>query len=48
MTEFYRRLEEPSVTKAQALQHAQLELIESELFGHPRYWSPFLLISNWF
>jgi CHAT domain-containing protein len=45
--EFYRGLEDPSVTKAQALRHAQIELIESELFGHPRYWSPFLLISNW-
>jgi CHAT domain-containing protein len=35
----------PFVTKAQALRHAQLELIE-QLYGHPRYWSPFLLTVN--
>jgi len=47
VTEFYRQLGNPSVSKAQALRQAQLALLDSRPFDHPRHWSPFLLISNW-
>ena len=46
-TEFYRQLQDPSFSKAKALQQAQLQLIESWRFEHPGYWAPFLLIGNW-
>jgi len=44
---FYRGLKEPGVSRAVALQRAQLSLMESGAFGHPFYWSPYLLISDW-
>lgn len=47
MAEFYRRLTDPRVTKAQALQAAQRMLIADQRYRHPAYWSPFLLIGNW-
>jgi CHAT domain-containing protein len=47
VSEFYRRLEDPSVSKAKALQEAQLKLIQDPRYRHPGYWSPFLLIGNW-
>lgn len=45
--EFYHQLQDPSLSKAQALQKAQLKLIAHPNFRHPAYWSPFLLIGNW-
>lgn len=45
--EFYRQLENPEVSRAGALQHAQISLIEQRPYRHPGYWSPFLLINNW-
>jgi CHAT domain-containing protein len=44
---FYRALKAGGVSKAQALQTAQRELIEDPRFAHPAYWAPFLLIGNW-
>lgn len=44
--EFYRQLQNPSLSKAQALQNAQKELI-TQGYQHPLYWAPFLLIGNW-
>ena len=44
---FYEELKDPAVSKAQALQRAQLALLEGKRFEHPFYWSPFLMISNW-
>ena len=41
------RLNEPNVSKAKALQDAQLEMIKGHRFRHPGYWSPFLVIGNW-
>jgi CHAT domain-containing protein len=43
--EFYKNLGEPGVTKAKALQRAQLALLED--FRQPFIWAPFLLIGNW-
>lgn len=45
--EFYSQLRQPNMTKAEALQKAQLKLIESEDYSHPAVWSPFILIGNW-
>ena len=45
--EFYKQLQNPGVTKAEALQAAQLMLLDNPRYRHPYYWSPFLLIGNW-
>ncbi|MGK5094233.1 CHAT domain-containing protein [Deltaproteobacteria bacterium TL4] len=47
ITEFYRQLQNPMMSKAQALQQAQKTLLEERLYRHPTYWAPFLLIGNW-
>ena len=47
MTEFYRALSNSGVSKAVALQSAQLAVLRAEGLRHPANWSSFLLISNW-
>jgi CHAT domain-containing protein len=47
VTEFYQRLQDASVSKAQALQQAQMKLLSDPRYRHPVYWSPFLLLNNW-
>ena len=47
IAEFYRRLAIPGTSKAQALQRAQLSLLETRAYRHPGYWAAFLMISNW-
>jgi CHAT domain-containing protein len=47
ISDFYRNLADPSMSKAEALRQAQRALIKSEQYGHPAYWAPFLLIGNW-
>lgn len=47
VSEFYRQLKESSVSKAVALQRAQLKMLDDPTYQHPAYWSPFLLLSNW-
>jgi CHAT domain-containing protein/Tfp pilus assembly protein PilF len=44
---FYRQLQDPSISKAKALQNAQIKLLKEPRYAHPGYWSPFLLIGNW-
>ncbi len=50
MDEFYQQLAKasPSMTKAEALRQAQISLVHSSDFNHPFYWSPFVLVGNWF
>jgi CHAT domain-containing protein len=43
--QFYTGLKNPNLNKAQALQKAQLKLVEQNL--HPAYWASFILIGNW-
>jgi len=47
VTEFYKQLLDPSISRAAALQRAQLKLLNDLRYEHPCYWSPFLLINNW-
>ena len=47
MTQFYQTRQTQKLTKAEALQKAQLSLLKSKDFSHPYYWSPFILIGNW-
>lgn len=47
VAEFYRQLQDPTLSKAKALRRAQLELIKDRRYRHPGFWSPFLLIGNW-
>jgi CHAT domain-containing protein len=48
VTELYRQFREsPSLSKAQALQAAQVAMLHDRRFRHPCYWSPYLLIGNW-
>jgi len=44
---FYQNLNNPAVTKAEALQSAQRMLLGSAQYRHPFYWSPYLLIGSW-
>ncbi len=48
VTDFYKNLLSTSgVTKAKALQQAQVTLLKRTHYRHPAYWGPFLLIGNW-
>ena len=47
VAEFYRQLHDTSVSKAGALQRAQLMLLGDPVFYHPAYWAPFMLLNNW-
>lgn len=47
MENFYMRLNSPNLSKAQALQQAQIVLLKDRKRSHPYYWSPFILIGNW-
>ncbi len=58
MSQFYREFKSSTVNKADALQKAQLSLIESlkansltpelkQLPPHPYYWAAYILVGNW-
>ena len=47
MGEFYQQIEQVSISKAKALQQAQIALLSSGDYAHPYYWSPFVLVGNW-
>jgi CHAT domain-containing protein len=44
MGELYRQLD-AGVTKAQALQRAQLAILAKE--NRPYFWAPYVLLGNW-
>ncbi|WP_250565627.1 CHAT domain-containing protein, partial [Adonisia turfae] len=46
-SQFYSYLQDPNISKAQALQKAQIDLINAELGGHPGKWAPLVLVGNW-
>ncbi|BAZ00817.1 hypothetical protein NIES37_48130 [Tolypothrix tenuis PCC 7101] len=45
--DFYQQLQSKKVTKAQALRHAQLQLLQHSSYKAPSYWSAYVLIGNW-
>lgn len=47
MGEFYTGLRDSTVSKAKALQAAQLKLLRDPRYRHPCYWAPYLIIGNW-
>ncbi|MBD2054701.1 CHAT domain-containing protein [Oculatella sp. FACHB-28] len=48
MIEFYRQLvDNPSLSKSQALRQAQLTLINHPNYSQPSYWAPYVLLGNW-
>jgi len=48
ITDFYTLLhQDSSLSKAKAMQMAQLKLIHDQRYRHPAYWSPYLVIGNW-
>jgi CHAT domain-containing protein len=47
MTAFYRNWRSQSISKAEALQRAQLTLLRSKQWSHPFFWAPFVLIGDW-
>ncbi|MDD5141071.1 MAG: CHAT domain-containing protein [Verrucomicrobiales bacterium] len=45
---FYHQLRDsPSISKAQALQAAQIQMLGDRRYRHPCYWAPYLIIGNW-
>jgi CHAT domain-containing protein/predicted negative regulator of RcsB-dependent stress response len=47
MGEFYKNLNQPQTTKAEAFKQAQLMLLKNPKFEHPYYWAPYVLVGNW-
>lgn len=46
--QFYSELLKPNITKAEALQTAQLDLLNAGgPSAHPAFWAPYILIGNW-
>ena len=47
IVDFYRELQNPSLSKAKALQKAQQKMLLTDNYRHPAYWAPFILVGNW-
>ncbi|MFM2311219.1 MAG: hypothetical protein RLZZ04_495 [Cyanobacteriota bacterium] len=47
MTNFYRKLAQDNITKAEALRQAQISTLKNDAFSHPFFWSAFILVGNW-
>ncbi|MEM8612689.1 MAG: CHAT domain-containing protein [Cyanobacteria bacterium P01_H01_bin.105] len=47
ISEFYRQLASSELTKAKALQQAQLSILNNPDYKTPYFWSPFILLGNW-
>ncbi|MBW4491541.1 MAG: CHAT domain-containing protein [Oscillatoria princeps RMCB-10] len=47
MVKFYQELARDKVTKAEALNRAQLTLLQDNNYNHPVYWAPYVLVGNW-
>ena len=47
VTQFYKAFAQPNITKAKALQQAQLSLLQDRNYRHPTYWSAYVLLGNW-
>jgi CHAT domain-containing protein/predicted negative regulator of RcsB-dependent stress response len=47
VADFYRGLQDSSISRATALQRAQVKTLSDPRYEHPGFWAPFLLINNW-
>jgi len=48
MSQFYQELAlTPNITKAEALRHAQLALLQNPKYQRPQFWAPYVLVGNW-
>jgi CHAT domain-containing protein len=48
VSDFYTQLRDHSeISKAKALQAAQIKLQKDVRYAHPCYWAPYLIIGNW-
>ncbi|MGR9052376.1 MAG: CHAT domain-containing protein, partial [Gammaproteobacteria bacterium] len=47
MKGFYSGITQQRLSKAKALQQAQLSLLRDANLAHPFYWSPFVLVGHW-
>jgi len=47
MVKFYEELLMPNISKAEALQRAQINLIKSDDYNHPYFWAAFSLVGSW-
>ena len=47
MTTFYQQLQTPGMSRARALQQAQVHLLRQPRYAEPFFWAPFVLINNW-
>jgi CHAT domain-containing protein/Tfp pilus assembly protein PilF len=47
VTEFYRGLRDPAISRASALRKAQQKILTDPRFEHPGFWAPFLMINSW-
>jgi CHAT domain-containing protein len=44
---YYNLKHRPGCSKAEALRLAQIDLLKSNMYAHPRHWSGFILVNNW-
>jgi CHAT domain-containing protein/Tfp pilus assembly protein PilF len=47
MESFYNKIKNEKMSKAEALQKAQIEMMQDARYAHPYYWAPFILIGDW-
>ncbi len=47
MTALYKVIDEPGISKAEALRQAQLTLIADPTYSDPFFWSAYTLVGNW-
>ena len=47
MSEFYKQLQTPGISKAEAVRKAQLALLAHPDYEEPFFWAPFILVGNW-
>ena len=47
MQQFYRNLNQPNITRAEALRQAQIAILKNPRFREPRFWAPYILVGNW-
>ncbi|MEI6084972.1 MAG: CHAT domain-containing protein [Verrucomicrobiota bacterium] len=48
VSEVYHQLRQsPTISKAKAVQAAQLKMLQDRRYRHPCYWAPYLIIGNW-